>query len=65
MHTRARVSPCATELSPYINNNNNSYYDERFFYRGGDKQEFTHHLHTLGFRFLVLADHFICHVWYS
>eukprot|EP00039_Didymoeca_costata_P019762 m.338835 g.338835 ORF g.338835 m.338835 type:complete len:416 (-) comp18562_c0_seq1:267-1514(-) len=40
-------------------------YDERFFYRGSDKQEYTHHLHVLGFKFLVLPDVFIVHRWHA
>ena len=40
------------------------YYDERFYYRGADKQEWTHHLHVLNFKFLVLDTEFIYHKWH-
>ncbi len=36
-------------------------YDERFNSYGGDKISYTYHLHALGFKFWVVAQHFIAH----
>ncbi|KAK9759441.1 hypothetical protein K7432_017604 [Basidiobolus ranarum] len=37
-------------------------YDERFKNQGGDKQQHALHLNALGYRFLVLKDHFMYHL---
>ncbi|KAF9432404.1 Glycosyltransferase-like 1B [Entomortierella beljakovae] len=38
------------------------YYDERFKNQGGDKQSHAFLLNALGFKFLVLRDHFMYHI---
>nr|CAG8436661.1 9340_t:CDS:10 [Entrophospora candida] len=46
----------------YIISKSSPYYDERFENQGGDKQQHALSLNALGYRFLVLKDHFIYHM---
>ncbi|KAG0345745.1 Glycosyltransferase-like 1B [Podila humilis] len=54
-----------SQWEPYYIVNKNQphpYYDERFKNQGGDKQSHALMMNAIGFRFLVLRDHFMYHM---
>ena len=41
------------------------FYDERFIYYGDDKVYYHHWMNLMGFKYFVLPDHFITHLWHK